>query len=462
MVRVISVHHFAQQSVQVVEQPTACTVAPPHRLLLALTSNCVEVRDLLHDSDLLFTFPTVDEVLEIVHCLNGDYVATLETKFNRQNKETNFVRVYVNWDTVATLQQSKMTSSGVSLGASECGMVQPMRARIAGRVTPTTNQSELGSLEMIEIPVKLNPNAINCCQVSGNLIILADKIVNFYSFRVKTHDISKLKFVDFEEIPIMVQLSFAPTTIEMCENYVACTNKDSFHLFRIDDAAKDNTEPTSNDYEFQYSQQQTVDYKRLVREETMQNKDKITINLPTIMRENSIIHKNNPFTFSDKDMIAIIKATTPNNKAPNNYTIHNLIQLKLIPILIESGPKSVAEEFKSLVLKPLYIDETLNRSNSSVDDRHFSSYYRKNFNSLVCMIATQQEGYMYHFDDAETSSEKDNCVAIYPFTAPVHKLVMEDYFLHALTETGLESYTLRFGHQMCRNFQVIDGVNVVI
>lgn len=47
-----------------------------------------------------------------------------------------------------------------------------MRARIAGRVTPTTNQSELGSLEMIEIPVRRNPNAIACCQVSCSLILL--------------------------------------------------------------------------------------------------------------------------------------------------------------------------------------------------------------------------------------------------------------------------------------------------
>lgn len=59
-----------------------------------------------------------------------------------------------------------MTSSGASLDSSECGMVQPMRARIAGRVTPTTNQSELGNLEMIEIPVLRNPNYIACCQVS--------------------------------------------------------------------------------------------------------------------------------------------------------------------------------------------------------------------------------------------------------------------------------------------------------
>lgn len=95
----------------------------------------------------------------------GDYVATLETKFNRQNADINFVRVYINWDSIATMQQSKMTSSGVSLSSSECGMVQPMRARIAGRVTPTTNQSELGSLEMIEIPTRKNPDMISCCQV---------------------------------------------------------------------------------------------------------------------------------------------------------------------------------------------------------------------------------------------------------------------------------------------------------
>lgn len=168
MVRVISVHHFAGQTVQTVEQPTATAIAPPDRLLLALSTHTVEVRNLNEkNADVLFTFPTVDEVTHMIHCLQGDYVATLETKYNRQNREMNYVRVYVNWDSVAALQQSKMVRSGASLGASECGMVQPMRARIAGRVTPTTNQSELGNLEMIEIPVKRNPVAIDCCQVTN-------------------------------------------------------------------------------------------------------------------------------------------------------------------------------------------------------------------------------------------------------------------------------------------------------
>ncbi|KAJ8939346.1 hypothetical protein NQ318_005707 [Aromia moschata] len=436
MVRVISVHHFASQHIQTVEQPTACTVAPPNRLLLALTSNCVEVRDLGNESDVLFTFPTVDEVVQIVHCLNGDYVATMETKFNRQNKETNFVRVYINWDSIATLQQSKMTSSGVSLGSSECGMVQPMRARIAGRVTPTTNQSELGSLEMIEIPVKRNPNYIECCQVSGNLVILSNRIINVYKFQVKSHDISKLRFVDFEELPLLIEVPFAPMQIAICENYIACISEDCMHLFKI--LLNSNSGP--------------IDYKKLLSEEMLNaTKEKITVNLPSIVKENSLIHKNSPFTFSDKDMLAT-------NKSPV-YVIQNLIQLKLVPIMIESAQRQVTEQFKSLILKPLYIDQNLNKS-SPDSDRFLRSDYSKCLNSMVCIIATQQEGYLYYFDDADPGTDRDNCIAVYPFTAPVFKLVMEDYFLHALTETGLESYTLRFAHQLCRNFEAVDNINV--
>lgn len=73
MVRVISVHHFTGQHIQTVEQPTASAIAPPNRLLLALSSQCIEVRDLSENGVVLFSFPTVDEVTHLLHCLNGDY-----------------------------------------------------------------------------------------------------------------------------------------------------------------------------------------------------------------------------------------------------------------------------------------------------------------------------------------------------------------------------------------------------
>lgn len=76
MVRVISVHHFSKQHIQTIEQPTATAVAPPDRLLLALSSHCIEVRDLNSEADVLFSFPTVDEVKQIVHCMNGKFLIT--------------------------------------------------------------------------------------------------------------------------------------------------------------------------------------------------------------------------------------------------------------------------------------------------------------------------------------------------------------------------------------------------
>lgn len=77
MVRVVSVHNFTSQSIQTVEQPTACTTAPPDRFLVALMSNCVEVRDLKKNAELLFSFPTIDEVTQICYSLNGKNIPLL-------------------------------------------------------------------------------------------------------------------------------------------------------------------------------------------------------------------------------------------------------------------------------------------------------------------------------------------------------------------------------------------------
>lgn len=53
-----------------------------------------------------------------------------------------------------------------------------------------------------------------------------------------------------------------------------------------------------------------IDYKKLLKDELLNaSKDKITVNLPTIVKENSIIHKSSPFTFSDKDISGIIRST---------------------------------------------------------------------------------------------------------------------------------------------------------
>lgn len=66
--------------------------------------------------------------------------------------------------------------------------------------------------------------------------------------------------------------------------------------------------------------------------------------------------------------------------------------------MIENAQRQVAEEFKSMILKPLYIDQNLNKA-SLENDRFLRSDFRKCLNSVACIIATQQEGYLYYFDD---------------------------------------------------------------
>jgi hypothetical protein len=73
-------------------------------------------------------------------------------------------------------------------------------------------------------------------------------------------------------------------------------------------------------FHFSESQDEAIDYKKLVRDESFGlGRTKLTVHLPSIVRDNSVIHKHSPFTFSDKDMVAKIhsnsaaevKSTTP-------------------------------------------------------------------------------------------------------------------------------------------------------
>lgn len=68
-----------------------------------------------------------------------------------------------------------------------------------------------------------------------------------HSFKIKVHDISKLKFIDFEELPLAIDLCFIPRQIDICENYIAAMNKDSMHMFRISTNVNKECNQTSNE-----------------------------------------------------------------------------------------------------------------------------------------------------------------------------------------------------------------------
>lgn len=42
-----------------------------------------------------------------------------------------------------------------------------------------------------------------------------------------------MPFIDFNQMQIKLTLTFEPTMLEFCENYVACANNNHFHVFKV-------------------------------------------------------------------------------------------------------------------------------------------------------------------------------------------------------------------------------------
>lgn len=71
----------------------------------------------------------------------------MEKKITRNGVDVFYIRIYLNWESLRNYREPP-----------------PMRARIAGRVTPLSQNFE--GLEMIEIPAHNMPDNIACCPVS--------------------------------------------------------------------------------------------------------------------------------------------------------------------------------------------------------------------------------------------------------------------------------------------------------
>lgn len=547
MVRVITVHNFLGQNVTQIEEPMAmCTATSQGRemLLLALSTHCVEVWDLMNSDVKLHTvFPTVDMINQMAHCAKGDYIVTLESKYlrdsasnNHANRATsNFVRIYVNWAVVKDQSQA-------------------MRARIAGRVTPSLNRP-LNSLEMIELPLSVQPTLIACCQSTGNLLVASGSSAILHEFKLETQQVSKMKFIDFESRPWSLGFTFAPKHMEIMEDFIAIMDDTNLSVFRLTNSMYDDIDQLSSlastnsssvdktsistdsslvenssslghddamqpvssakpkpvDQDCQVENNETVltslkskdkkhrgaargntwcrletgesnrarpssnknyiDWEHLVcnEKDEMQrliaqgiidsNSQPLTVSLPSISLERAGPgHTLSPFVLNSSDIRIFIKTTSPDVGWSENYTIKNLLCLK-----INSGSNSnsakldgVLEVFRCLVLKPLYLKKECNTTGMKKSMLRSSRY--RYLQGVSCFVCTMQEGYLYHFSTASNNSLDVTCLTTYPFTAPVHHIALEHTVLHALTEAGLESYTLRLSHHIAKlSTSSIDG-----
>ncbi len=179
MVKVISVHHFTSQDVTAAPTPLTTIMAGQSTLLVATDNLQVQVRDLKKSAQVSHSFSTIDHVSQLVYSPVGNYVATLEGK---PGEKASAVRIYANWS------DPKMDGAAV-------------RPRIASRVTPSMRCDPGGQdnmLDMIEFPHRDKPLAIAVCPSTGNFMVAAVNVLVIYKFSVKTQEVSKTKFIDFE------------------------------------------------------------------------------------------------------------------------------------------------------------------------------------------------------------------------------------------------------------------------
>ncbi|KAF6212751.1 hypothetical protein GE061_010459 [Apolygus lucorum] len=98
-------------------------------------------------------------------------------------------------------------------------------------------------------------------------------------------------------------------------------------------------------------------------------------------------------------------------------------------------------------LRPFYRINTYYPSKNESSCPRMRSAAYGNLVAFNCVVCTQQEGYMYHFPvfEGEVLS-LGKCISEYNFTSAVKHVILEPCLLHALTSTGLETYTTRAIH----------------
>lgn len=126
--------------------------------------------------------------------------------------------------------------------------------------------------------------------------------------------------------------------------------------------------------------------------------------------------------------------------------IQSLLQLKLAPVRPLDHLSGYSYKFLCLTLRPIYIDSQTNTKQlPHTRDFLLESTFHQNFIGCSVLVTTQQDGYLYQVYNEKHSTGK--CHA-FPFTSPVRDVALDDTTLHALTDNGIESYTVRTGHRL--------------
>ena len=474
MVRVISAHHFKSQDVTT-SQETCASCTAGDFLLLASALHQIEVRDLRDPNISPHTLPSVDQVSRLVYSPVGRYLASLEVR-----QDQTFVRIYINW-------ANREAAAG------------PMRARIAGRVTPASTLEET-HLEMIELALKERVSDIDVCPSTGNLIVAMECGLTILKYSLVNNTQNKCKFVDFQEC-LNISLSYSPAQVRLVEDTVACLTQHHLHVFRIkiSEGSEETQMRSVSTYSFSSESESSMEPYGERSERPSHDWTNITARRRTDSScEREVSHGGIrkapghislgleddsepgleviPVSLVERMEKEVGSVSTPRILeqilGPCPAPPHMSLSVSVVPSAWPAGLEEVRattvtmvhakiieeerqhERCQLLRVTPVYWREfKLRREKSEASGPHnpLQSVMFSHLMSLSLMFTTVHEGYLYHIPGHIRKAGRGvgvQRIATYPFTCPVIDLVLEPSLLHALTETGLETYTLKVSTQL--------------
>lgn len=274
------------------------------------------------------------------------------------------------------------------------------------------------------------------------------------------------EYIDLLEIPFHIELSFQPVSLHFCEGVISCWDDNYLNIFKIQrvgdsqsisvsfssELASMSVEKPANQNNFAWTNKEAIDF-RQVAEQKMLNQ--------SVFRVHMMSDADDFGHFELKpevnNMIVMLKANgSGDSDLMTKYTIKSLLQLK------SRRRRGFCDSFKSVSMRPLYKvggeESNLNgHLEASNGGNIFQSVHSPRLVSMSVAVATQQDAYLYHFNgtsvdewrhQASSGAGESALVANYSFTSPVIDLVIDSAVLHALTETGIETYTLRTGQRI--------------
>lgn len=150
-----------------------------------------------------------------------------------------FVRIYTNlWQ----FPKAKLIDLNITI-------------RIASMTTP--NAPLQSSIDVIELPLRSPPDLIQCCQMSGNMIVSSKERIYLYEYTQCVHEGTQPRFtyIDFLPFKFFINLNFIPLKICLVENVIACMDNRYCVAFRVVDTVTgsqclDGKSPAVSDSEY--------------------------------------------------------------------------------------------------------------------------------------------------------------------------------------------------------------------